>query len=655
MMRKQKILLLILIMFIMVAMPFARSMKSQNPIMNMAPEDSEKGPYYYCNYVIPYDYIWVSLKSSLYNDCFGNYAMTVGTNAWWPGVMANPDVYGGWSALFAGWQYPKNIGDHQAGQIVYDQNVMWGAKSVVSDFLYNSDIQSPEDSLAYYPQKYNGLISFYGFYFAFDNEDMEHYSQSDYLTFIDDSESKTPLDISGTLRNLRWNYPNADDFNIHILTLKNNSTQTYNPFYFGIYMDADVNAGNAAANVSYFDQSIGTAYIMHPTKSLGVVGITVFDTTAISTCRLDVGYDETANFADPWVWDIMNSNEIQTSVTKPYDARIILILGPYSLAPGATQEISWANPNGYDLGKFLNNVKIARDTKNNNWMIPNPPPESPFLFIETGDREVYLKWSRNRNYFPKPLPKGQQGFYTDPDLGLANPDPSPTYSPGSESAPDPASLERDWNGYRVYRNMTGMGDIELGDYALVVQLDATYVYNNYGSLKNSAELDKQTWTTTYWCDYTDTDPSLFNGFTYYYSVCAYDTGDRSKTPPIDPSYSSALVNVQPATLSWHKETTPTDYQNKVEVVPNPFIEGQYANWQNNVRKVDFIHLPEKCTIKVYTLSGMKVRTIEHNASDADESWNLTNDKGQNLAPGVYIYRVIPDTGSEITGKLMIIR
>ncbi len=658
--KRLSVLFILLLIFTIGIMPIAKSLKGQTPAFNPRLEDEEKGPFWFCYYVIAHDYIWVSLNASLYNDCFGNYAITAGSNAWWYGTMANPASFGGWSVLFAGWQYPKNLGDQQMGQIVYDHNIMWGSNGVVSDFLWDSDIQSPEDSLVYYPGTYKGLTSFYGFYMSAINDDlMESYSQSDYMSFIDDSFSKSPLGVSGVHRQLRWNYPNADDVNIHILELTNDSEETLNPFYFGLYMDADVNHTNAAYNVSYYDPSIRTSYVYHPRyeDTFGVVGITIFDTTEVAVCNLQIGYDETANFSDAWVWDIMLSEQIDYSYTKEYDARILFALGPFNLAPGATKEIAWANPMGYDLTKFNTNVNVAIQTyettqdgdPENDWLIPNPPPESPFLSVEAGSKKVYVKWSRNRNYIPKPLPAGEQGFFTEEN------DPSPEYSVGSEASRDPSSGERDWDGYRVYRNLTGMGDIELGDYALVAQLDSTYVYNSWGVVPDS-ELEKATWDSTYFGEYTDNDPSIFNGFTYYYSVCAYDTGSRTAVPPIPPAYSSALANVTPATPKWDIEETLEEYKLKVEVVPNPYIEGQYTTWENTSRRVNFIHLPGSCTIKVYTLSGLLVRTIEHYNSVAEVEWNLNNDKGQFLAPGAYVFRVLPrDGGDEITGKFMIIR
>ncbi len=621
-----------------------------------------KSPFYFCSYVIPYDYLWVSLRASMYNDCFGNYAITVGTNCWWFGLLAWAPWSGGWAPYFAGWQYPKNLGEHEMSQMVTDHNIMWGANGIVSDFEWDGDIQSPEESLVPYPQKYKGLTSFYGYYFTSINiEQMDNLSQSDYMSFFDDSFSKNPLEVSGNVRTLRWNYPNADAFNIHIVTLQNNSENNYNEFYVGIFMDPDVDWNNFAHNVSLFDPETGTAYSYCPNKEeLGVVGVTVFDISSIKSCNFDLSYDTAGDWSDAYFWNIITSDLIDQSNQKPHDALMLMGLGPFSLPSGATVEIAWANPMGYDVSKFKQNVKTARKVHDNNWIIPNPPPESPFLMTEPGNKKVDLRWSRNRNYIPKPLPGGLNGSYTE------DADPSPEYSIGSEASEDPpGSGIHDWDGYRVYRNLTGMGDIELGDYALVTQMDSTYIYNTFneppyaydlikGEPIPERELNPKNWTETYFCEYTDNDPSIFNGFTYYYSVCAYDRGDRSQN--IDPAYSSAIANVQSVTPAWYSESTPKEYKGKVEIVPNPYIEGEYTTWATSSKKVDFIHLIGKCTIKVYTISGLKIRTIYHTDNDADESWNLNNDKGQFIAPGAYIFRVIYDDGSkDATGKFMVIR
>jgi hypothetical protein len=102
---------------------------------------------------------------------------------------------------------------------------------------------------------------------------------------------------------------------------------------------------------------------------------------------------------------------------------------------------------------------------------------------------------------------------------------------------------------------------------------------------------------------------------------------------------------------------------RIKVVPNPYILG--ASWERRTlfssgrgeRKIDFIHLPDRCTIRVFTLSGALVTKIEHNSPvlDGSESWNLISDDGMEIAYGVYIYHIdAPGVGKYI-GKFAVIK
>ena len=75
------------------------------------------------------------------------------------------------------------------------------------------------------------------------------------------------------------------------------------------------------------------------------------------------------------------------------------------------------------------------------------------------------------------------------------------------------------------------------------------------------------------------------------------------------------------------------------------------------RKIDFIHLPQECTIRVYTMSGKMVKVIEHNGYEVDgsQSWNMVSDDGMEIAYGVYIYHVdAPGVGEHI-GKFAVVK
>ena len=102
---------------------------------------------------------------------------------------------------------------------------------------------------------------------------------------------------------------------------------------------------------------------------------------------------------------------------------------------------------------------------------------------------------------------------------------------------------------------------------------------------------------------------------------------------------------------------------KIAVVPNPYVAA--ARWEprrlyatgRGERRVFFIHLPQKCTIRIYTMSGEHVKTIEHQAEmiDGAEPWDLTTKDGLDIAPGVYIFHVNAPEIGEIIGKFALIK
>ena len=101
---------------------------------------------------------------------------------------------------------------------------------------------------------------------------------------------------------------------------------------------------------------------------------------------------------------------------------------------------------------------------------------------------------------------------------------------------------------------------------------------------------------------------------------------------------------------------------QIAVVPNPYIgtsifEPRSAIEARGERQVRFINLPSECTIRIYTLRGELVRTIEHRgvASDGSAPWNLRTEGNEDIAYGIYIYHVeAPGIGEHI-GRLAVVK
>ncbi|MDA0986833.1 MAG: hypothetical protein O3A55_04455 [Bacteroidetes bacterium] len=103
--------------------------------------------------------------------------------------------------------------------------------------------------------------------------------------------------------------------------------------------------------------------------------------------------------------------------------------------------------------------------------------------------------------------------------------------------------------------------------------------------------------------------------------------------------------------------------NKIKVVPNPYIAA--ATWEarnpfssgRGPRSIHFNHLPAVCTIKIYSVSGELVQTIEHNnfMTDGSAEWNLLTRDNLPASYGVYIFHVnAPGVGEKI-GRFAIIK
>ena len=94
---------------------------------------------------------------------------------------------------------------------------------------------------------------------------------------------------------------------------------------------------------------------------------------------------------------------------------------------------------------------------------------------------------------------------------------------------------------------------------------------------------------------------------------------------------------------------------KVDVVPNPYIVRSGLNESKFSRRMMFTKLPDACTIKIFTVTGEQIRTLDHNDTFSSiEYWDLRTDNNQEIAPGLYLYTVEAD-GKKHIGKFAVIR
>jgi len=138
-----------------------------------------------------------------------------------------------------------------------------------------------------------------------------------------------------------------------------------------------------------------------------------------------------------------------------------------------------------------------------------------------------------------------------------------------------------------------------------------------------------------------------NAFPYEFSVTAFSTND-----PQAVDYEGIEAN---RTGVLYPRVGTRDDLAAVRCIPNPYRAA--ADWEyGGQRRVTFIGLPEKATIRIYTVAAAHVRTLIHEDAESDlEFWDLKNAGGEDIAPGVYIFQVESAGMASKDGKVMIIK
>ncbi len=84
------------------------------------------------------------------------------------------------------------------------------------------------------------------------------------------------------------------------------------------------------------------------------------------------------------------------------------------------------------------------------------------------------------------------------------------------------------------------------------------------------------------------------------------------------------------------------------VFPNPWRADQHSG-----QPVVFDHLAQGSTVKLFTLSSVWLRTLQ--STDGTASWDLTNNQGQTVASGIYVYLILDGQGHKLMDQLVVIR
>ncbi|MCB9070679.1 MAG: hypothetical protein H6629_23125 [Calditrichae bacterium] len=212
------------------------------------------------------------------------------------------------------------------------------------------------------------------------------------------------------------------------------------------------------------------------------------------------------------------------------------------------------------------------------------------------------------------------------------------FSNAPELVPDPHQGVADLAGYRIYRSS----------------------FLPFGPWEQIAEIpkgDPQFFNSDSQA-YVFTDDNVALGFGYYYAVTSFDTGHDAwainpavAVPPLE---SSIFANRSKTSFQTTLSPSQSDISN-VQVVPNPFYRSSGFSEPGRERDIQFVFLPQRCTIRILTVRGDLVKTIRHdNPNSGVAVWNQISDFGQYVKSGMYFYVIENDNGDVERGKFAIV-
>jgi len=350
-----------------------------------------------------------------------------------------------------------------------------------------------------------------------------------------------------------WNYSNNSDIHFVVYDVENVRTdnKTINNCFVGVVSDPDIGS-EAADDMAGFDASrnLGYAYDSDFSEAEfgGVPGFigyrflkspiaehdidkngdgvidnnpVLINSVPVTDIRAgqQIGLHAYKIFgriagdpANEWEWYMTmaghNFREDQNQVYQPFDLsntpedqRFLQTTGPFTLKPGQPVQIVVAmmvakaagvagDPVSTRVTELQRVSDVAQSIYDHNFLLP-VPPKAPTLTARAGDRKVYLSWDTAAETTADP-------FYT-------------VASDASGSLYDPKYKQFDFEGYRVWKSLTGRPD----DWTLLADFDKRSVVPRdasitvqAGAYAGTVTYDAAT-TEDYFLHYGGT--SLFNG------------------------------------------------------------------------------------------------------------------------------------------------
>jgi hypothetical protein len=199
-------------------------------------------------------------------------------------------------------------------------------------------------------------------------------------------------------------------------------------------------------------------------------------------------------------------------------------------------------------------------------------------------------------------------------------------------------------GYDFPAYIPSEGDNDATNHARVMMDDV---------MANNTTAKRNFYSSISWVAY----PLAVNNFTIDPQDLPTDVTVKLRVSKEYKNYTATGLNEGRPMYSWNMSNVATELGSRdrladaldlINVVPNPYYA--FSEYERNRidTRVKITNLPERCTVKIYSVNGKLVRTFKKDSPVTSVDWDLKNFQGIFVAGGVYLIHVdVPDVGQRI--------
>ncbi len=463
-----------------------------------------------------------------------------------------------------------------------------------------------------------------------------------------DADGHTPLKIQVSQRTYAYPEDYAAEFILLDFRVRNIGQLSLRDVYMAMFSDPDIGArgegGDAASLDDYNYYDPGRLMMIQyddpnddDGPAPGIFAIRVVQ-TPVPLESLEVTF---ANFervagGDPETnadkYNMISAGTIAPATPQKGDWRMLLGFGPsegeWIIRPGEELPITVAFIAGGDTTEGSKNADWALRLYNNDFQGP-AAPNAPIFTV---------------------------GYHPPDTVRIS-------WLPNAEESIDPITQDMDFEGYLIERSFNQQDWHALAYYDRIDTLEGEFEWQNY-NLGMPTNIDS---LGQYYFDDTD----LIPGHTYYYVVRAFDKGVEGAGILM----SSRTGNYREIKTVRTEATGASPILSDIYVYPNPYKGSHPGEAGGEVnpskglieypRKLYFMHLPAngvpgRCKIKIFSLAGDHLATLDHCNGTEQETWNLITKNRQEIVSGIYLY-VVEHKADEFTpwdryiGKFVVIK